>query len=186
VTRQGSGGNAGAVKEETSMGHEDETGDSLASNRTVNIVVALVLIAVGGLVIADSLRLGIGWASDGPSPGYFPFYTGLLIMLSSLCTIILTLMGRMGSNEPFVRHEQFRYVMKVFVPTVVYVGLIGLIGIYVASVLFIALFMRLLGRFRWHVTILVSLAVPFALFVIFELWFLLPLPKGPVEDLLGY
>jgi putative tricarboxylic transport membrane protein len=168
------------------MRHEDETGDSMASNRTVNIVVALVLVAIGALVIADSLRLGISWAPDGPRPGYFPFYTGLLIMLSSLCTIILTLLGRMGSNEPFVRREQFRDVMKVFVPIAIYVGLIGLIGIYVASALFIAVFMRWLGKFRWHVTMLVSLAVPFALFVIFELWFLLPLPKGPVEDMLGY
>jgi putative tricarboxylic transport membrane protein len=168
------------------MRHKDETGDSLVSKRSVNIVVALVLIAVGGLVIADSLRLGIGWAPDGPSPGYFPFYTGLLIVLSSLCTIGLTLMGRMGSNEPFVRREQFRGVMKVFVPTAIYVALIGLIGIYVASALFIAVFMRWLGKFRWYLTILVSIAVPFALFVIFELWFLLPLPKGPVEDLLGY
>jgi hypothetical protein len=168
------------------MSHEDETGDGYASNRSVNIVVALVLIAIGGLVIVDSLRLGIGWAPDGPRPGYFPFYTGLLIVLSSLCTILLVLMGRMGSNEPFVRREQFHNVMKVFVPMAIYVSLISLIGIYVASALFIAVFMQWLGRFRWYVTILVSLAVPFALFVIFELWFLLPLPKGPVEDLLGY
>src|SRR5687768_1557569 len=118
------------------MKHEDETGDSLASNRSANIIVALLLIAVGGLVISDSLRLGIGWAEDGPSPGYFPFYTGLLIVLSSLCTIALTLWGRIESSGSFVRHEQFRGVLKVFLPTVVYVGLIGFIGIYVASALF--------------------------------------------------
>jgi hypothetical protein len=76
--------------------------------------------------------------------------------------------------------------MKVFVPTAIYVALIWLIGIYVASAVFIAVFMRWLGKFKWPLTIIVSLAVPFALFVIFELWFLLPLPKGPVEDLLGY
>ncbi|HEY7748080.1 MAG TPA: tripartite tricarboxylate transporter TctB family protein [Aestuariivirgaceae bacterium] len=168
------------------MRHEDETGDSLLSNRSANILVALILIAVGGLVIADSLRLGIGWAEDGPRPGYFPFYTGLLIVLASLCTIVLTVMGRMGSKGPFVRREQFRDVMKVFVPTAIYVALIWLIGIYVASAVFIAVFMRWLGKFKWPLTIIVSLAVPFALFVIFELWFLLPLPKGPVEDLLGY
>ena len=109
-----------------------------------------------------------------------------LIEVMVVIAIILTLMGRMGSNEPFVRREQFHNVMKVFVPMAIYVGLIGLIGIYVASALFIAVFMRWLGKFRWYLTILVSIAVPFALFVIFELWFLLPLPKGPVEDLLGY
>ena len=54
------------------MKHEDETGDSLVSKRSADIVVALILVAVGGLVIADSLRLGIGWAEDGPKPGLFP------------------------------------------------------------------------------------------------------------------
>ena len=168
------------------MKEEDETGDSLASNRSANIIVALLLIAVGGLVIADSLRLGIGWAEDGPRPGYFPFYTGLLIVLSSLCTIALTLWGRIQSTGSFVGRDQFRSVMKIFLPSVIYVALIGFIGIYVASGLFIAIFMRWLGRFRWPTMIFVSIVVPFFLFLIFELWFLVPLPKGPVEDLLGY
>lgn len=168
------------------MKHEDESGGSLLSNRSADIVVALMLVAVGGLVIADSLRLGIGWAEDGPRPGYFPFYTGLLIVLSSLCTIALSLFGRIKSTGSFVGRGQLRDVLKVFVPSAIYVGLIGFIGIYVASALFIAVFMRWLGRFRWHTIIIVSVAVPFSLFLIFELWFLLPLPKGPLEDLFGY
>jgi hypothetical protein len=137
-------------------------------------------------VIADSLRLGIGWAEDGPRPGYFPFYTGLLIVLSSLGTIALTLFGSIKSSGPFVGRGQFRDVLKVFVPSAIYVGLIGFIGIYVASALFIAVFMRWLGRFRWLTIIIAAVAVPFSLFLVFELWFLLPLPKGPLEDLFGY
>jgi putative tricarboxylic transport membrane protein len=168
------------------MKHEDETGDSLLSSRSADIVVAVILVAVGGLVIADSLRLGIGWAEDGPKPGYFPFYTGLLIVLSSLGTIALTLLGRIKGGGSFVGHGQFRDVLKVFVPSAIYVGLIGFAGIYVASALFIAVFMRWLGHFRWLTIIIVAVAVPFSLFLVFELWFLLPLPKGPLEDLLGY
>jgi hypothetical protein len=168
------------------MKHEGETGDSLVSNRSADIVVALILAAVGGLVIADSMRLGIGWADDGPSPGYFPFYTGLLIVLSSLCTIALTLLGRLKTSGSFVGRGQFRDVLKVFVPSAIYVGLIGFIGIYVASALFIAVFMRWLGLFRWPTIIVVSVAVPLSLFLVFELWFLLPLPKGPLEDAFGY
>src|SRR5262245_58521595 len=168
------------------MKHEDETSDTLVSNRSADIVVALILVAVGGLVIADSLRLGIGWAEDGPSSGYFPFYTGLLIVLSSLCTIVLALLGRFKNKGSFVGRGQLGDVLKVFVPTAIYVGLIGFIGIYVASALFIAVFMRWLGRFRWPAIIAVSIGVPLAIFLIFELWFLLPLPKGPLEDALGY
>jgi putative tricarboxylic transport membrane protein len=168
------------------MKHEDETSDTFVSNRSADIVVALILVAVGGLVIADSLRLGIGWAEDGPSSGYFPFYTGLLIVLSSVCTIVLALLGRFKNQGAFVGRGQLRGVLKVFVPTAIYVGLIGFIGIYVASALFIAVFMRWLGRFRWPAIIAVSIGVPLAIFLIFELWFLLPLPKGPLEDALGY
>ncbi len=167
------------------MAREDETGDSLVSKRSADIAVALFLVAVGGLVIADSLRLGIGWAEDGPKPGYFPFYTGLLMVLASLYTIVLDL-RRMKNGGSFVGRSQLRDVLKVLVPSAIYVGLIGFIGIYVASALFIAVFMHWLGRFRWPMIIIVSIAVPFALFLVFEHWFLLPLPKGPLEDLLGY
>jgi putative tricarboxylic transport membrane protein len=168
------------------MKHEDETSDTLVSNRSADIVVALILAAVGGLVIADSLRLGIGWADDGPSSGYFPFYIGLLIVLSSLWTIALSLLRRFRSEGSFVGRGQFRDVLKMFVPSAIYVVSIGFIGIYVASALFIAVFMRWLGRFRWPVIVAVSIAVPFSLFLVFEHWFLLPLPKGPLEDALGY
>ncbi|MCI0428936.1 MAG: tripartite tricarboxylate transporter TctB family protein [Rhodospirillales bacterium] len=168
------------------MKHEDETGDSLVSNRAADIVVALILVGVGALVMIDSLRLGAGWGEYGPKSGYFPFYTGLLIVLSSLGTIGLALFGRGKSSGSFVGRGPLRDVLKVIVPSAAYVALIGFIGIYVASALFIGAFMRWLGRFRWHTIIIVSIAVPFSLFLMFEIWFLVPLPKGPLENLLGY
>jgi hypothetical protein len=76
--------------------------------------------------------------------------------------------------------------MKVLLPAGVFVFLIGFIGIYVSSALFIGAFMRWLGRFPWHTIVLVSVCVPLALFLLFEIWFLVPLPKGPLEDFLGY
>jgi putative tricarboxylic transport membrane protein len=168
------------------MQHDEEAGDGLVSTKAADIVVALILVGVGALVMTDSLRLGIGWGADGPRSGYFPFYTGLLIVLSSLGTIGLALFGRGKSGGSFVGRGQLRNVLKVFVPSAAYVALIGFIGIYVASALFLGAFMRWFGRFRWHTIIIVSIAVPFSLFLIFEIWFLVPLPKGPLEDLLGY
>ncbi len=156
------------------------------SKRKADIIVALILAAVGALVIIDSLRLGIGWAADGPQSGYFPFYIGLLLVVASLGTISVTLFGRDQGRGAFVERTQFRDVLKVLVPAAVFVALIGYIGIYVASALFIGAFMRWLGRFRWRTIAVVSVAVPIALFLLFEIWFLVPLPKGPLEDFLGY
>jgi putative tricarboxylic transport membrane protein len=168
------------------MQHEDQAGTSLVSKRKADIVVALILAGAGALVIVDSLRLGIGWAGDGPQSGYFPFYIGLLMVVASLGTVCITLFGRDQSKGAFVERAQFRDVLKVLVPAAVFVALIGFIGIYVASALFIGAFMRWLGKFRWRTIVVVGVAVPFVLFLLFEIWFLVPLPKGPLEDFLGY
>lgn len=169
------------------MQDEEETGEGWVSTRSADIVVALILVVIGGVVMMDSLRLGMRWAEDGPQSGYFPFYIGLLIVIASLGTIAVTLFGRVRrSGGSFVEREQIRDVLKVFVPAAIFVALIGVIGIYVASALFIGTFMRWLGRFRWHTIAIVCLAVPLVLFALFEIWFLVPLPKGPLEDFLGY
>jgi hypothetical protein len=165
---------------------QDEQPGGTVSKRTADIVVALLLIGIGGLVMFDSLRAGAAWTDEGPQTGYFPFYIGLLIVLASIGTIGLALLGRAGSGAAFVERAQLRDVLKVLVPSAVFVAFIGLIGIYVSGALFIAGFMRWLGRFRWHTIAVVALAVPFALFLLFEVWFLVPLPKGPLEEWLGY
>ena len=59
------------------------------------------------------------------------------------------------------------------------------LGIYVASAIFIALFMKWLGKYAWPMTIGVSVGVPVVFFLLFEVWFKVPLPKGPLEAALG-
>jgi len=76
-------------------------------------------------------------------------------------------------------------VLSVIIPTAIYVALVPTIGIYVASALLIAVFMKWLGRYGWGLVAGVSIGVPIIFFVLFEWWFLVPLPKGPIEDLLG-
>jgi hypothetical protein len=168
------------------MQNDENAGRAVVSKRTADIVVALLLVVVGGIVMADSVRLGAGWSSDGPESGYFPFYVGLLIVISSIGTIVLALLNRSSGRGAFVERAQLRDVSKVLIPTAIFVVFIGIIGIYVAGAIFIAAFMRWIGRFRWHTIAVISLAVPFALFVLFEIWFLVPLPKGPIEAYLGY
>jgi hypothetical protein len=168
------------------MQDEKDRGGGFASKRTADIVVAAIMVGIGVLVIVDSLRLGMGWAEDGPQSGYFPFYIGLMIVATSLGTIAVTVFGRDQSPGVFVERAQLRDVLKVLVPTAIFIACVGFIGIYVGSALFIAAFMRWLGKFRWLTIILVSVSVPFALFLLFEIWFLVPLPKGPLEDFLGY
>jgi len=90
--------------------------------RTAEIGVALVLFALGAIVIFDSLRLGMRWGEEGPQPGYFPFYLGLLLLASSGSVLISTLLRWRGAQRPFAAREQLKSVLAVLVPLALYVA----------------------------------------------------------------
>ena len=149
--------------------------DAGISTRAMEIAVALILFALGALVMFDSVRLGAGWADDGPQSGYFPFYIGLLICLSSVATLAQVALAewrrrassaaRSPSAQPVRRMAALRLVLSVLVPTVVYVAGIQVIGIYVASAVYIAVFMRWLGKYTWVKSAAVGVGVSVALFL---------------------
>jgi putative tricarboxylic transport membrane protein len=148
-------------------------------------LVAAFLVLVGALVINDSLRVGTGWGDDGPRSGYFPFYIGCLLVISSGTVLISALIGWRRANPVFAERGQLASVMAVLVPMVVFVGAIALLGIYLASLLLIGYFMRRHGKFGWLLTAAISIIVPLLFFLVFERWFLVPLPKGPIEAWIG-
>lgn len=154
--------------------------------RWPELLVAGGLMLLAAVVITDSIRVGIGWADDGPRAGYFPFYIGLLLLGGSASVFIGQLWRWRGHDPVFARRDQLRLVVSVFVPMMVYVVLIFFIGIYFASMLLIGYFMRRYGKYRWRTAGAVAVAVPLLFFIVFERWFLVPLPKGPIENLLGF
>ena len=160
-------------------------GDALGT-RWPELSVAGFLMLIALLVITDSLRVGTGWADDGPRSGYFPFYIGLLLLLSSGAVLVTTLMGWRKADPVFAERTQLASVMAVAVPMVIYVGAIALLGIYLASAALIGYFMRRHGKFGWALTAAISVGVPLVFFLVFERWFLVPLPKGPIEGWVGF
>jgi hypothetical protein len=148
--------------------------------------VAALFFIFGAVVVTDSVRLGFGWQEvHGPRPGYFPFYIGLLICIASVVNFVRALTLRGERNKTFVQVGQLKMVLTVLIPTAIYAFLVTWIGIYVSSVLFIGFFMRWLGKYPWWKVVVVSLITVAGFFVVFEIWFKVPLPKGAVESLLG-
>ena len=153
----------------------------------VEIVVALLFIVAAAVVLSDSVRVGTTWGPDGPRAGYFPFYIGCILAITGAGIVVQALRHwKTLAAETFVRHDELKPVLTMLWPTVVYVALIVLIGLYVASAIYIGTFMLWQGKYKWPATLAVSLGVPIATFLMFEIWFLVPLPKGPLEHLLGY
>jgi hypothetical protein len=164
---------------------EQSGGRAAFRYRVAELGVATGFFVLGAVVIYDSLRLGMRWVADGPQPGYFPFYLGVIICVSSVLTFLFALRMPEEKNKTFVERGQLKLVLSVLVPSMVYVALVGWLGIYVSAVLYIALFMRWLGKYAWWKVAAVALGTAVVFFLIFERWFLVPLPKGPLEALLG-
>jgi hypothetical protein len=156
--------------------------------RWAEVAVVFFFALIGAAVIWDSLRVGMQWGSDGPEPGYFPFYIGVLLLLGAakVLTDVVRQWNKDDMTDSFATHEEIGMVLKMFMPTVVYVAAIFMLGLYVASAIFIAAFMRWQGKYSYLKSTLVGVAVPCVLFALFEVWFLLPLPKGPLEAMFGY
>ena len=152
--------------------------------KSAEIVVAALFLLLGGIVIYDSVRLGARWGDDGPQAGYFPFYIALFVCLASAVNLVVALLKK-GEDRAFVEVGQLKLVLSVLVPSIIYVALIAWLGIYVASAIFVAFFMRWLGKYPWWQVAAVSIGNSVAFFLIFEMWFKVPLPKGPLENLLG-
>ena len=154
--------------------------------KSAELAVAALIFVLGAIVITDSVRLGFGWQEvHGPRPGYFPFYIGLIICIASLVNATLALRVPAAQNKTFVEVGQLKLVLSVLLPTALYALFVTWIGIYVSSVLFIAFFMRWLGKYAWWKVVLLSVGNSVFFFLIFEVWFLIPLPKGPLESALG-
>jgi hypothetical protein len=155
---------------------------------SVEIVVALVVLAVGVVTAFESWRLGARWTDDGPGAGYFPFYIGLVLCLASLAILRQAWRALETSREVFVDRASLRRVLQVLLPALLYVAAIQFLGVYVASALYIALFMVLLGKYPWLRSLITGIVVNLLFFAMFEIWFKVPLFKGALNPTgyLGY
>jgi hypothetical protein len=164
---------------------ENQESSSVTLTRGPELIVGLIIMGLAALVITDSMRIGIGWGDEGPKAGYFPFYVGLILISASSLIVLTTLLKWRRSKDVFATREELVPVFQMLVPMVIYVVAMVYLGIYLPSALLIGFFMRRHGNFAWPLTMGVSLGVPLAFFLVFEKWFLVPLPKGPIENMLG-
>ncbi len=158
-------------------------GRAVVNNRTMEIVVAALLLLLGLAFAWGSYTLGAGWSDDGPQSGYFPFYINLLVVIASAVTLVQAWRGKTPQpRAAFVTHGQLRQIMSVLIPATVYVLGVQLFGIYLASAVYIAVFMVWLGKYSWIKSIALGLTISVAVYFMFEVWFKVSLHKGSWFD----
>ena len=166
------------------------------STPAMDVTVAVIILLIGVLVVGDSYRLGSSWGDDGPQSGYFPFYIGLLLCIASAATLLQVALLEWKRREQFkgavalhrdqfVAWSQLKLVFAVLLPASAYVLAVQFFGFYVASAVYIALFMIWLGKYPWPKSIAIGLGVSVSLFLMFEVWFKVPLYKGTYDLLSG-
>ena len=153
----------------------------------VELVVALGLLLFGAVIAFKSWELGAGWRDDGPGAGYFPFYIGLLVCIASAVVAVRALAGR-HDDDVFVTYGQLKLVSIVLAPSLAFVLVTQFLGLYVGALLFIAAFMVWVGHYGWLRSVGIGFAVSAMAFLMFEVWFKVPLFKGSLNPLsfLGY
>lgn len=173
------------------MAHDQEASGEIRHGVATNVVeavVAAIVLVVGIVVVIQSRELGAGWTTDGPGSGYFPFYIGLIVSVSSAFLLYQAVFGKNRNTDIFVDTKQLKLVLSVLVPAMVYVLFVQFLGLYVASAIYIALFMIVMGKYSWLRSVIAAVAVNTWFFLMFEVWFKVPLYKGSLGplDFLGY
>jgi putative tricarboxylic transport membrane protein len=163
-----------------------DSSPAVTTTRKVEVVVYLLLLGLAGLLGFDNWRSGIGWASDGPQTGYLPFYLCVILAAACLYGLGLAFVRRNGESATFVTRDQLRRVLQVFVPTFLFCVLTQWLGLYVASFLLVAGFMRFVGRIALWKSLLTSILFALIMFATFEIAFDVIMPKGPLEAVFGF
>jgi putative tricarboxylic transport membrane protein len=160
--------------------------DSPAVTSTGVVVVSLLLLAFAATLGWDNWRAGAAWDSTGPQAGYFPFYLSVIRGAASLYGLVGAFLSRWEASETFVARAQLRMVMAVFVPTPLFCLATQYLGLYVASFLLIASFMRMVGKIALWKSLLTAFVFTAVMSVTFDISFNVIMPKGPLEAAFGY
>lgn len=161
---------------------------SVVSTRTMEIVVSIAFLLVGALVLWDSVRLGHRWSDEGPQAGYFPFYIAVIMMAAAALNLFFTgfsKKARQSGAKTFVTWGQLKPVLAVLFPLILFLFGMQFLGLYLSAALFIGIFMRINGGYGLTKILPIAIITPVVVYLMFEKWFLVPLPKGPIEAMLG-
>ncbi|KWV52936.1 tripartite tricarboxylate transporter TctB [Bradyrhizobium macuxiense] len=160
----------------------------MISRRALEFATAILTGSFGVAVVIQSLDNGIGWSSAGVDPGTFPFLTGIVIVAGSLYNLVRGALPAMSpANVPIaITSVELRRLAGLFVPAAIFVAAIPLLGIYIASALYVFAVLAIPQHRSILWSIAIAAATSLALYVVFERMFQVELPHGWLTAALGF
>jgi len=150
--------------------------------RLGEIITAGVLALFSIYLMVESADLEIGYIKrQGPGGGAWPFWLSAIMLI---CTgfIAYNWYKRTSppsrSTEPMLDRYGWIMLLKVGGGLFVFIGLINIISMYGAMVVFLIYYVRFLGRHSWLLSLVLAIALPIAFFFFFEGLMRITMPKG--------
>ena len=147
----------------------------MLSRRSLETATAILTGAFGATVMVSSLGNGIDWSDSGVESGSFPFITGTIIVVASLYNLVH---GWLRAKGISATRDDLRRSAALFLPAAVYVALIPLLGMYVASAGYLFATLRFQSGLKSVRSVLIAVVASVALYLVFERAFQVSLPHG--------
>lgn len=159
----------------------------MISRRALELATAILTGSFGVAVVVQSLDNGIGWSSEGVDAGTFPFLTGIIIVVGSLYNLARGVVpaASLASVPIAITSIELRRLAGLFVPAVIFVAAIPLLGMYLASAAYVFAVLAIPRHQSVVRSAVTAAATALALYIVFERMFQVSLPHGALAAALG-
>ena len=145
------------------------------------------MILIAAVAMFDSRRSALpdttGAFPGGLGPGFYPFWSAAVVAIAAVLVIYQALSRPQPKQGVFAHREAMVAPLKVAVPMNIAASLIPLLGFYFVTALYMGLFARFIGRYRWMWVVVIAVVFPAVIFLSFEKGFRVSLPKSLLYDL---
>jgi putative tricarboxylic transport membrane protein len=140
-----------------------------------DVVVALLVLALGAAAIFESAKLPLGTVRN-PGQGFFPWWTSAVIVLLALVLLTQALVSRPSTNQQ--TPGRIARVTALLLVVSAYTFLLDFLGYLLCTFLLVLFMLRVTDAQRWPVALSMALLTAVGSYVVFAIWLSVPLPRG--------
>ena len=146
--------------------------------RRADRITGAALLALSAAFAACALKHYSYWGENGPGSAFLPFWLGVTMALLATVLLVRALRSTDPGPDWLPERSALRRLALVLGATTALVALLPLLGMFVATVLFMLVVVRGLDRHPWPTTLAVALGIASFNYLVFTWWLKVPLPVG--------
>lgn len=141
-----------------------------------DVISGAVLAALGVLIVVEAKQLEY-FGADGPGPGFFPIWYGLVMVVLSVVLIGSSLLGRTEPGNP-VEWRAVGNALMAWAALVACIALFEVLGFLASFALFTLIVVGWIYGKPWTVALAVAAGCAVSFYLVFPLMLGVALPVG--------